>query len=55
MEPDSRSSLESRADALMEALQADPEQLAATPSAASPGHPPEPVRQAHDGAAGGTR
>ncbi|MCX4695986.1 M20/M25/M40 family metallo-hydrolase [Streptomyces sp. NBC_01408] len=48
MEPDSPSSLESRADALMEGLWADLERLAAIPSVAFPGYPPEPVQQAHD-------
>ncbi|WP_405832855.1 MULTISPECIES: M20/M25/M40 family metallo-hydrolase [unclassified Streptomyces] len=48
MEPDSPSSLESRADALMEGLQADLERLASIPSVAFPGYPPEPVREAYD-------
>ncbi|MFD0271042.1 M20/M25/M40 family metallo-hydrolase, partial [Streptomyces sp. NPDC127106] len=40
--------LEARADALMDGLQADLERLAAIPSVAFPGHPPEPVIEAHD-------
>ncbi|MFE6837291.1 M20/M25/M40 family metallo-hydrolase [Streptomyces sp. NPDC057705] len=48
MEPDSPSSLESRADALMEGLQADLERLASIPSVAFPGYPPEPVQEAYD-------
>lgn len=48
MEPEHPSSLESRADALMDALRADLERLAAIPSIAFPGYPPEPVQQAHD-------
>ncbi|WP_406365767.1 M20/M25/M40 family metallo-hydrolase [Streptomyces sp. NBC_01546] len=40
--------LVSRADALMEGLRADLERLAAIPSVAFPGFPPEPVLEAHD-------
>ncbi|WP_369373879.1 M20/M25/M40 family metallo-hydrolase [Streptomyces sp. cg36] len=40
--------LESRVDGLMDGLRADLERLAAIPSIAFPGFPPEPVEQAHD-------
>ncbi|WP_437086877.1 M20/M25/M40 family metallo-hydrolase [Streptomyces sp. enrichment culture] len=40
--------LEAAVDALMDGLQADLVRLAAIPSVAFPGHPPEPVREAHD-------
>ncbi|MFD9793169.1 M20/M25/M40 family metallo-hydrolase [Streptomyces sp. NPDC059070] len=40
--------LESRVDGLMDGLGADLERLAAIPSIAFPGFPPEPVEQAHD-------
>ncbi|MFG2312226.1 hypothetical protein ACGFS9_26695 [Streptomyces sp. NPDC048566] len=36
-----------KADAPTDGLRADPERLAAIPSAAFPGFPPEPVPQAH--------
>ncbi|MFG2876589.1 hypothetical protein ACGFYU_16630 [Streptomyces sp. NPDC048337] len=39
MEPDSRNSPESRADALMDGLRADPERPAAIPSVSFPGGP----------------
>ncbi|MET8474718.1 M20/M25/M40 family metallo-hydrolase [Streptomyces sp. NPDC006422] len=35
-------------DRLMDGLRSDLERLAAIPSVAFPGHPPEPVREAHD-------
>ncbi|MFJ6792870.1 M20/M25/M40 family metallo-hydrolase [Streptomyces sp. NPDC091268] len=41
-------SLGARADALMDGLRADLERLAAIPSVAFPGYPPEPVQEAHD-------
>ncbi|MFE4702744.1 M20/M25/M40 family metallo-hydrolase [Streptomyces sp. NPDC056738] len=37
-----------KVDALMDGLRADLERLAAIPSVAFPGFPPEPVREAHD-------
>ncbi|MFK0252499.1 M20/M25/M40 family metallo-hydrolase [Streptomyces sp. NPDC090445] len=40
--------LEAKADALMDGLRADLERLAAIPSVAFPGHPQEPVLEAHD-------
>lgn len=40
--------LETRVDGLMDGLRADLERLAAIPSIAFPGFPPEPVQQAHD-------
>ncbi|MGP9016848.1 M20/M25/M40 family metallo-hydrolase [Streptomyces sp. BR1] len=40
--------LETRVDSLMDGLRADLERLAAIPSIAFPGFPPEPVEQAHD-------
>jgi acetylornithine deacetylase/succinyl-diaminopimelate desuccinylase-like protein len=40
--------LETRVDGLMDGLRADLERLAAIPSIAFPGYPPEPVREAHD-------
>ncbi|MFD7628800.1 M20/M25/M40 family metallo-hydrolase [Streptomyces sp. NPDC059851] len=40
--------LEAKADALMDGLRADLERLTAIPSVAFPGHPKEPVLQAHD-------
>ncbi|WP_406340911.1 M20/M25/M40 family metallo-hydrolase [Streptomyces sp. NBC_00648] len=40
--------LETRVDGLMDGLRADLERLAAIPSIAFPGFPPEPVQQAHN-------
>ncbi|MER7461385.1 M20/M25/M40 family metallo-hydrolase [Streptomyces sp. NPDC097981] len=40
--------MERQVDALMDGLRADLERLAAIPSIAFPGHPPEPVEEAHD-------
>lgn len=48
MGPDGRDGLAGRADALMDGLRADLERLAAIPSVAFPGYPPEPVLEAHD-------